>query len=124
MVDVTKFFGTLHQGDFTIPVYFDYAATFTWALTGAIVGARMRYDIVGVFVIALVSSMGGGLIRDGLFLQRTPVVLTNGMYLTLVGVAVLLVAVLARWVLRLLALSSINRAVDMIDAIGTPAFAI
>ncbi|MGE5319098.1 MAG: TRIC cation channel family protein [Hyphomicrobiaceae bacterium] len=36
-------------------------ATLTWALSGAIVGARRGYDIVGVFVIALVSSMGGGL---------------------------------------------------------------
>ena len=38
--------------EFTIPVYFDYFATFTWAVSGAILGAHRRYDLVGVFVIA------------------------------------------------------------------------
>jgi uncharacterized membrane protein YeiH len=86
----------LPQGEFTIPVYFDYVATFCWALSGAIVGAGKRYDIMGVFVISLVSSMGGSLIRDGSFLQRTPPVLTNGMYLILIVIAVLMTGIGAR----------------------------
>ena len=34
---------------FHVPVYFDYLATFAWALSGAIVAMRKRCDIVGVF---------------------------------------------------------------------------
>src|SRR6187397_2706353 len=51
---------------FTIPVYYDYFATFTWAVSGALIGVHRRYDLVGVFVIALVSAVGGGLLRDGI----------------------------------------------------------
>jgi uncharacterized membrane protein YeiH len=112
------------RGAFTIPVYFDYVATFTWALSGAIVGARRQYDIVGVFVIAMVSSTGGGLIRDGLLLQRTPAVLTHGIYLLLIASATLLVAVNARWLRYLPKRFSVDRIVEWIDAVGVPAFAV
>lgn len=114
----------LPMGDFAIPVYFDYIATFSWALSGAIVGARKRYDITGVFVIALVSSMGGSLIRDGFFLQRTPPVLTNGTYLILIVIAVFLIKVLSKVVLKLLSTNIVNKVIDMIDAIGIPSFAV
>lgn len=114
----------LPQGEFTIPVYFDYVATFSWALSGAIVGARMRYDITGVFVISLVSSMGGSLIRDGLFLQRTPPVLTNGMYLILIATAVFLASILSRMVIGMLNNNIVNKVIDLIDAVGIPAFAV
>lgn len=57
--------------EFLIPVSFDYLATFLWALSGAIVGMHKRYDIAGVFVIALLSSTGGSLLRDGLFCTKS-----------------------------------------------------
>ena len=43
---------------FQVPPAFDYLATLTWASSGALVGIRKHFDIVGVFVIALVSSAG------------------------------------------------------------------
>jgi uncharacterized membrane protein YeiH len=109
--------------EFTIPVYFDYFATFTWAVSGAILGAHRRYDLVGVFVIALVSAVGGGLLRDGIVLQRTPVFLTNSIYLILVAAATAAVAigtqgrvVVPRWLAVKL--------VEWIDAVGVPAYAV
>ena len=84
------------HGEFAIPLYFDYFATFAWALSGAVVGVRRGYDIVGVFVIALVSSTGGGLIRDGFLLHRTPVVLTDSVYLALIILATTLVGLAAK----------------------------
>ena len=56
---------------FTLPVWFDLAATFAFALTGAIAGIKRGYDIVGVFFLALATGLGGGLIRDGVFLPQT-----------------------------------------------------
>lgn len=78
--------------EFHVPVYFDYLATFTWALSGAVVAMRKRCDIVGVFVLALLTSVGGGIVRDGLLLQRTPSVLTDPMYLPLISLATALAA--------------------------------
>lgn len=106
---------------FQLPVYFDYLATFAWALSGAVVALRKRFDIVGVFVLALLTSMGGSILRDGLFLQRTPPVLADTAYLPLIIVATTLVALLRR---RIAHLPVVSRLVDTIDAFGTPAFAV
>ena len=42
---------------FQVPPAFDYLATLTWASSGALVGIRKHFDVVGVFVIALVSAL-------------------------------------------------------------------
>ena len=55
-------------GPFLLPPWFDYLATFIWALTGALIAARRRYDIAGITALAVVSATGGGLLRDGIFL--------------------------------------------------------
>lgn len=104
--------------------YFDWVATLLWALTGAVLGARRGYDLTGIFAIALVSSCGGGLLRDALFLQAGPPMLVR----TPTYVLITLVASLLTWwvggslhgrvpkaVLRLTALA---------DALGLGAFAV
>jgi uncharacterized membrane protein YeiH len=112
------------QGEFAIPLYFDYFATFAWALSGAVVGVRRGYDIVGVFVIALVSSTGGGLMRDGFLLQRTPALLANGVYLVLIILATALVGLAAKRLVSVLSRAWLDKLVELIDAVGVPAFAI
>src|SRR5271170_1005580 len=112
------------QGEFAIPLYFDYFATFAWALSGAVVGARRGYDIIGVFVIALVSSTGGGLIRDGFLLHRTPALLTQGVYLALIILATALIGFTARRLVSVLNRAWMEKLIELIDAVGVPAFAI
>ena len=109
---------------FQVPVLFDYVATFTWAVSGAIVAIRKRLDITGVFVVCLLAALGGGLLRDAAFLNRTPVALVNPMYLTLVFSATIVTAVFARYLRKLIAPSAVGKIVDYIDALGTPAFAV
>ena len=60
------------NNQFHLPVYFDLGATFLYALTGALVAIRRHYDIVGLFVLAMVTGLGGGLIRDSIFIQAGP----------------------------------------------------
>ena len=67
---------------------FEIAAVFMFAITGALAGIERRYDVVGVFVIALISATGGGLLRDSVFLaQGIPQVLQNPDYLYAVALA-------------------------------------
>jgi uncharacterized membrane protein YeiH len=76
--------------EFALPTFFDVGATFIWAITGAAMGVRRGYDYTGIFVMAFVSALGGGLLRDGIFLQHGPPVAVRGpMYLitVLVGAA-------------------------------------
>jgi len=109
---------------FQIPPTIEYIATFTWASSGALVGIRKHFDVIGVFVIALVSSLGGGLVRDALFLQRTPVLLTDPFYLPLIAVTVALFSLFAGAVSRILNVETVRKAVDLIDAVGIPIFAV
>src|SRR3954465_14490204 len=110
--------------EFQVPILFDYAATLTWAVSGAIVAIQRRFDIVGVFVVALLSAIGGGLLRDAVFLDRTPVFLTNPAYLSLVVGATLGTGLFGRLLERLIGSETIKKVVDLIDALGTPAFAV
>jgi uncharacterized membrane protein YeiH len=115
---------TIPHADFQVPILFDYVATCTWAVSGAIVAIQRRLDIVGVFVVALFSAIGGGLLRDAVFLDRTPVFLTNPAYLSLVVGATVGTAFFGRPLHRLIGSETIKKMVDLIDALGTPAFAV
>ena len=68
-------------GHFHLHIAFDLAATFLFAATGALAAVRKRYDIVGIMVLALVTGLGGALIRDTLLQRGTPAILVDGSYL-------------------------------------------
>jgi uncharacterized membrane protein YeiH len=57
---------------FHIPLSLDLLATFVFAFTGAIGAVQRGYDYVGVVIVALLSGVGGSLLRDGVFLQHGP----------------------------------------------------
>jgi uncharacterized membrane protein YeiH len=78
------------SGEFQLPVAFDLTATFLFAITGTLAGMRRHYDIIGVFALAFVTALGGGLIRDGIFISAgPPVAVTNVYYLPVVMAAVI-----------------------------------
>jgi uncharacterized membrane protein YeiH len=72
------------HGEFELSPLFDLGATFFWAVSGAGLGVRYGYDYTGIFVMAFVSAVGGGLLRDGIFLQHVPVALQSPSYLIVV----------------------------------------
>jgi uncharacterized membrane protein YeiH len=106
------------HGSFDLPILFDYGATFAFALSGALAGIKRNYDIVGVVALALVTGLGGGLIRDGLFLVHGPTpLLTNPSYIQISGGAVLC-GVLFGSRIRHFA-----RLIVIVDALGLGAYA-
>jgi uncharacterized membrane protein YeiH len=52
-----------------VPTWLELTAGFTGALSGGLVGVRMKFDLVGVMTIALAGGLAGGIIRD-LLLQH------------------------------------------------------
>jgi uncharacterized membrane protein YeiH len=107
------------SGAFHLPVWFDLSATFAFGLTGALAGIRRRYDIVGVFFLALASGIGGGLIRDGVFIpsgEATPL-LTDPRYIAMIFAATIAGALFGSHVTRF------RRVIALIDAFGLGAYA-
>jgi uncharacterized membrane protein YeiH len=109
-------------GPFRLPLWFDYGATFVWALSGALIAARRRYDIAGIAALALVSAIGGGLLRDGIFLQiGPPLFLRTWVYIALVLTAALIVNLAGSRIQRI---PYFERTIALVDALGLGGFAI
>ena len=63
---------------------------------------RRHYDSVGLFVLALASGLGGGLLRDGVFIQAgPPVAMRNWSYIIAVLTVCLIAALFFQHVERL-----------------------
>lgn len=108
--------------EFVFPVFFDYTATFFWALSGVLVAWRRGYDVAGAVTIALVSAAGGGLLRDGLLLNRVPPsLLVSPAYFFLILLALVLAYALGPSFSRR---KSFRRADILFDAVGMGGFAV
>lgn len=79
----------------TVFLAVDIFGIFVGGLTGAMVGLRYRYDIMGIWFLALVTGLGGGIIRDIMLPLGPPLALTNPFYLPSVMVAAAAVAIWA-----------------------------
>ena len=73
--------------------------TFAFAISGIRMAARKRFDLFGAYVVGLVTAIGGGTLRD-LLLDVTPFWMGDSIYLIVTAVALLLVIVLRKNILR------------------------
>jgi uncharacterized membrane protein YeiH len=89
-----------------------------FAVSGALVAVRQRLDIVGVLVLATVTGLGGGWIRDVLIDDTPPASLEDWRYL-LVPIGC---GLLAFWFHP--ALERMDRQVNVFDAFGLGLFAV
>lgn len=60
-----------------IPVYVHLVAFFLFGLTGGLAAVKRHYDFIGLFAMCFATAAGGGLIRDGLFIQGGPALITQ-----------------------------------------------
>lgn len=98
---------------------FSLIGTIAFAVSGAIVAMEEEYDILGVFVLGLVTAFGGGVIRNLLIGVPVTTLWSQGLFLKTAGIAILIVFVLPiTWILHW------KRAESFFDAIGLSAFAI
>ncbi len=98
---------------------FDLFAVFMFASSGALAAIRKKYDFIGVLILAFVSGLGGGLIRDAIFIQAgPPKAVTDSNYMIVVLVAFLLSMVFHGRLDRL------RRTTLIVDALGLGAYGV
>ena len=110
----------MNTEELQLPVMFNVGAVFFFALTGALAARRLGYDIVGVFVLAFATGLGGGLIRDSFLRGSGPVLALTDPRMMM---AVLLATLFGLFHLSV-RLGNFNRLVAVLDAIGLGAFAV
>lgn len=96
----------------------DLSGVFVFALAGALAAVRARFDVIGLVVVAMVSSVGGGLVRDVLLGTEPPLALRDWRYLAVPTAA----AALAWWLHP--RLSRLRRSVRVADAFGLGFFSV
>jgi uncharacterized membrane protein YeiH len=109
---------TLTGLDPTLELVLDLAGVLVFALSGASLAARKGFDLVGILVLAIVTGLGGGIIRDTLLGAVPPVALDDQRYLVMPLVATVLVLIGHRAVERA------ARPVLAFDAAGLGLFAV
>ncbi|WP_348944706.1 trimeric intracellular cation channel family protein [Chitinibacter sp. FCG-7] len=57
--------------------------TASFTISGYLIGAKKRFDVLGVVILALLTAIGGGMIRDVLVMQIPRVFIDNGPFLTI-----------------------------------------
>jgi uncharacterized membrane protein YeiH len=102
----------------TVFLAVDIFGIFVGALTGALVGLRYRYDIMGIWFLALVTGLGGGIIRDTMLPLGPPLALTNPFYLPTVVVGTVAVALWGRHI------NQLRTTIIVLDAVALGNFAV
>ncbi|GAA3113123.1 trimeric intracellular cation channel family protein [Planomonospora alba] len=93
----------------------DLVGIFVFALSGALVGVRRRLDVVGMAVLASMTALGGGILRD-LILDARPVAFTSVGYVVVPLAATVIVFFWHPHVLRVMPV------VNVFDAAGLGLF--
>lgn len=96
----------------------DLVGIFVFGITGALVGVRKKLDVFGIQVLALVTGLGGGFIRDVLIGATPPAALVDWRYLVVPVAAGLITFFLHPGIGRL------ERLVNIFDAAGLALFCV
>ena len=95
---------------------FDLIGTYAFTVSGALVGAKKKMDIYGMFVLALVTGVGGGTVRDMMLGRTPPFVFKDIWYLVDIFIATLTVVFLYQKVMKSM------KVLNIADAIGLGVF--
>lgn len=76
--------------DYTLFNILDLLGTMAFAISGALAAMNRKLDLFGIFIIAFVTAVGGGTVRDVL-IGSTPVMwMENTLYIYLIGIVSIL----------------------------------
>ncbi len=95
----------------------EFAGTFAFAISGIRLASAKNFDWFGAFVIGFVTAVGGGTARD-LMLGLTPFWIINPVYIICCGLAVFVVAIYRKILVRL------NYTFFTFDTIGLALFTV
>lgn len=76
---------------------FDIIGTIAFAISGALLGIQRRMDIFGILILALVTAIGGGIVRDVMVGRIPPTSLQTGLYISITLITVGIIFIMYRY---------------------------
>jgi uncharacterized membrane protein YeiH len=102
----------------TLLLVLDLAGIAVFASTGALVGVRKQLDVFGVMVLALITGLGGGVLRDVLIGAVPPAALDDWRYLAVPAATSLVVFAFHPTIGRM------EKQIMVLDAVGLALFCV
>lgn len=96
----------------------DIIGTVAFAVSGILVGIRNKLDLFGVYVLAMLTASGGGIIRDVVIDRDIPVFFTEWKYFAAITGSMVVTCVLYKLVNRIISV------IILFDAIGLGVFTV
>lgn len=90
--------------------------TVAFAVSGALVAIEKELDYYGIIFFAIITSVGGGIVRDILINRSLPASLANPTYLIISIISAVLVIIFYKRIIKL------SKVLQIFDAIGLGAF--
>lgn len=81
----------------TLLLVFEVIGTVAFAISGSIVAMQHKLDYFGIFILAVTTSIGGGILRDVILGVSPPVGLVNPIYLIVASITTFLLLALGRF---------------------------
>lgn len=95
---------------------FEVIGTIAFAAAGALVGIHKRLDLFGVFMLALTTAVGGGIVRDVLIGINPPTAFVYPLFTIISLVTAIIVSIGYQWI------NKFNNIILICDAVGLGAF--
>jgi uncharacterized membrane protein YeiH len=96
----------------------DLLGTVAFAISGALAAMNRRMDLFGIFIIAFVTAIGGGTVRD-ILIGNTPVTwMENTIYIYVIGIATILAIIFRKKI------DHLKKSLFLFDSIGLGIFTI
>lgn len=102
----------------TIFYILDILGTIAFAISGALVAMNKKMDPFGVFIIAFVTAVGGGTLRDVLIGRQPVIWMTDSSYIFLIGFSAFITILLRK------KLKYLHKSLFLFDTIGLGIFTI
>lgn len=103
--------------EFSLFNILDLLGTVAFAISGALAAMNRKLDLFGIFIIAFVTSIGGGTLRD-ILIGATPSWMENTIYIYFIGVVTILAIIFRN------KLNYLKTSLFLFDTIGLGVFTI
>jgi len=97
---------------------FDIIGTIAFAVAGALTAIQKKLDIFGIFILALTTALGGGVMRDVIISNTPPMAFRNYEFVAISMISAIFVMFVSKSIGRF------NMTIQVCDAIGLGAFTV